>query len=92
VMAARSTSALGPFVRDAQNPILAANSRFTAPGHNATIRDDAGRDWIVYHAMIRGDFTNFRYLFIDPIDWVDGWPVINDGRGPSAESDVRPET
>jgi arabinan endo-1,5-alpha-L-arabinosidase len=92
VMAARSTSALGPFVRDAQNPILAANSRFTAPGHNATIRDDAGGDWIVYHAMIRGDFTNFRYLFIDPIDWVDGWPVINDGRGPSAESDVRPET
>ena len=91
VMVARSTSPTGPFARDPDNPILAEDARFAAPGHNATIRDDAGSDWIVYHAMIRGDFTNYRYLFIDPIEWVDGWPVVNDGHGPSARSEVGPD-
>jgi arabinan endo-1,5-alpha-L-arabinosidase len=90
VLVARSVSPTGPFERAPGNPILAANGRFNAPGHNATIRDDAGRDWIVYHAMIRGDFTNYRYLFIDAIDWVDGWPVVNGGTGPSAGADEAP--
>ncbi len=91
VMVARSKSPTGPFERAPDNPILAANEEFNAPGHNATIRDLGGRDWIVYHSMIRGDFTNYRYLFIDPIDWVDGWPVINDGTGPSAEAGEGPD-
>jgi arabinan endo-1,5-alpha-L-arabinosidase len=90
VMVARSTSPMGPFERHPANPILAANEDYLAPGHNATIRDEDGRDWIVYHSMIRGDFTNYRYLFIDPIEWVDGWPIVNDGRGPSTSSDVAP--
>jgi arabinan endo-1,5-alpha-L-arabinosidase len=92
VMVARSTSPTGPFRRDPGNPILAANGRFPAPGHNATIRDEQGRDWIVYHAMIRGDFTNYRYLFLDPIDWAKGWPTVNRGHGPSAASDQAPAT
>jgi arabinan endo-1,5-alpha-L-arabinosidase len=40
--------------------------------------------------MIAGDFTNYRYLFIDPIEWVDGWPVINGGAGPSEGSATAP--
>jgi hypothetical protein len=40
--------------------------------------------------MIAGDFTNYRYLFIDPIEWVDGWPVVNDGAGPSESSALAP--
>jgi arabinan endo-1,5-alpha-L-arabinosidase len=92
VMVARSSSPTGPFERDPANPILEANDGFNAPGHNATVQDASGRDWIVYHCMIRGDFTNYRYLFIDPIDWVDGWPVVNGGAGPSAESDTEPAT
>jgi arabinan endo-1,5-alpha-L-arabinosidase len=91
VMVARSSSPTGPFERDPDNPIVASNDRFAAPGHNATIRDGSGRDWIVYHAMIRGDFTNYRYLFIDPIDWVDGWPVVNEGTGPSERASVGPQ-
>ncbi len=90
VMVARSSSPTGPFERDPNNPILAANASVNAPGHNSTIRDGDGRDWIVYHAMIRGDFTNYRYLFIDPIEWVNGWPVVNGGSGPSVESDEAP--
>ena len=92
VMVARSSSPTGPFVRNPANPILESNDGFFAPGHNATVQDDAGDDWIVYHSMIRGDFTNYRYLFVDPIEWVDGWPVVNDGAGPSGESDSAPET
>jgi arabinan endo-1,5-alpha-L-arabinosidase len=92
VMVARSSSPTGPFERDPDNPILAANDDFIAPGHNATIRDAAGQDWIVYHAMVAGDFTSYRYLFLDPITWVDGWPVVNGGRGPSGASDVAPAT
>jgi arabinan endo-1,5-alpha-L-arabinosidase len=90
VMVARSSSPTGPFVRHPDNPILEANDAFLAPGHNATIRDADGRDWIVYHAMVEGDFTSYRYLFIDPITWVGGWPVVNGGDGPSRESDVAP--
>jgi arabinan endo-1,5-alpha-L-arabinosidase len=90
VMVARSSSPTGPFERDPANPILAANEEYLAPGHSATVRDADGRDWIVYHAMIAGDFTNYRYLFIDPIEWVDGWPVVNGGAGPSVESDIAP--
>jgi arabinan endo-1,5-alpha-L-arabinosidase len=89
-MVARSSSPTGPFERDPANPILEANEEFLAPGHNATVRDADGRDWLVYHAMIAGDFTNYRYLFIDPIEWVDGWPVVNDGAGPSEESALAP--
>jgi arabinan endo-1,5-alpha-L-arabinosidase len=91
VMVARSASPTGPFQRDPGNPILEANDGFNAPGHNATVQDASGRDWMVYHSMIRGDFTNYRYLFIDPIDWVDGWPVVNGGAGPSAESNSAPD-
>jgi arabinan endo-1,5-alpha-L-arabinosidase len=91
VMVARSTSPTGPFERDPANPILESNEDFFAPGHNAMVQDVEGRDWIVYHSMIRGDFTNYRYLFIDPVEWIDGWPVVNGGTGPSASSDSAPE-
>ena len=32
---------------------------------------------MMYHAMVMPD-TSFRSLFLDRIDWVDGWPVVND--------------
>lgn len=84
VMVARSKSPLGPFEKDGDNPILAANKAFLGPGHNATIRDAGGQDWIVYHAFERGDVIGNRYLLIDPIQWENGWPVINGGKGPSS--------
>ena len=90
VLVARGSSPLGPFERYAANPILEANEEFNAPGHHATIRDDAGQDWIVYHAMDRDDITNVRFMFLDRIEWVDGWPVVNEGNGPSSEFDDAP--
>jgi arabinan endo-1,5-alpha-L-arabinosidase len=90
VMVARSRSPFGPFEKHG-DPILEANQEFLAPGHNATIRDSAGRDWIVYHAFDRDDVTGRRGLYIDPIDWVDGWPAVNGGAGPSSSIDETPE-
>ena len=91
VMVARSRSPVGPFRRDADNPILAANDNFYGPGHNATIRDAGGRDWILYHAFERGEITAQRFMLIDPIDWENGWPVINHGEGPSSSQNVVPQ-
>jgi arabinan endo-1,5-alpha-L-arabinosidase len=91
VLVARADHPLGPYTRNPANPILAANDAFNAPGHNATITAPDGRDWIVYHAMVRDEGSTFRFLLIDRIDWIDGWPVINGGAGPSGCSTDAPE-
>jgi arabinan endo-1,5-alpha-L-arabinosidase len=55
------------------------------------VTDDAGTDWIVYHAIspaepkLRNGATR-RPALIDRITWVDGWPVVHDGAGPSSAS------
>ena len=90
VMVARADHPLGPYTRNPANPVLAANGAFDAPGHNATIKGPDGQDWIVYHAMVREEGATFRFLFVDRIDWIDGWPVINGGAGPSGCSTDSP--
>lgn len=88
----RSDSLLGPYKSPSggnvsSNVILKGNSTFVGPGHNAEIIiDDNGQDWILYHGYMVDD-PHGRYVFLDKIDWVDGWPVINDGF-PSEESDL----
>jgi arabinan endo-1,5-alpha-L-arabinosidase len=84
-MAARSKSPTGPFEAFPGNPILEKNEAFLAPGHNAVIQDDAGHDWMLYHAYDLKDITSSgRVLMLDRIHWKDGWPVIHDGSGPSS--------
>lgn len=57
VQVARSRSALGPFktlaesAGKANSVILEQNAEWIAPGHNSVLRDDAGNDWIFYHAI-----------------------------------------
>lgn len=66
-------------------PVERNQEHVVGPGHNAVIEDDAGDDWLVYHGML-ADKTNLpngvnrRALFIDPINWVDDWPEINNTR------------
>jgi arabinan endo-1,5-alpha-L-arabinosidase len=91
VLDARATSPLGPFERDPDNAVLEANDRFNAPGHNAVVTDDAGTDWMLYHAMDREEGSGLRFLMLDPIDWSSGWPVVNGGSGPSTTSPARPD-
>jgi hypothetical protein len=37
-----------------------------------------GGDLFVYHAWRVSDGKG-RFVLVDLIDWVDGWPAINDG-------------
>jgi arabinan endo-1,5-alpha-L-arabinosidase len=94
VMIARSRSATGPFETLEQatgkphSIILQKRGHWIAPGHNSVVRDAAGQDWIVYHAVDTrrprekpGDEVNTRrVMLIDAIRWEHGWPVID---GPS---------
>lgn len=48
------------------------------------VRDDAGDDWVAYHAidsrcpwLFEGQVR--RAMLIDRIEYVDGWPVVGDG-------------
>jgi arabinan endo-1,5-alpha-L-arabinosidase len=89
VMVARSRSATGPFEKRDEvtdvwddSVILHMNERWEAPGHNSVIRDEAGQDWIVYHAIDPHDRYNpgtdspKRPMLMDPIVYRDGWPQI----------------
>ena len=90
VLVARSRSPLGPYEKHPDNPILAANEDWNAPGHNATVRDAEGQDWMLYHAYDRDSITIDRVMLLDPIEWVDGWPVVNGGEGPSSDEQDAP--
>lgn len=90
VMVARSRNATGPFktfaeTTGAQNSvILAADSRWIAPGHNAVIKDDAGRYWALYHAVDvkrprekdQDDINSRRVMLVKEMEWVKGWPKM----------------
>ncbi|WP_207592326.1 family 43 glycosylhydrolase [Halomontanus rarus] len=74
-------------------PIVSASDRFAGPGHNSTITDGAGTDWLLYHAYdttadeYECDSFPRRSLLLDRIEWEDGWPTIDDGT-PSEEATV----
>jgi arabinan endo-1,5-alpha-L-arabinosidase len=101
-MVARSRHATGPFHRlgDVEHlrdsAILRENDTWAGPGHNSVIRDAAGQDWIVYHAINRehpyvSNGGVRRVMLIDRLDYVDGWPVVGDGT-PSTSRHAGPVT
>jgi arabinan endo-1,5-alpha-L-arabinosidase len=87
-MVARSRRATGVYQRlSATRPgpssvILHSNRRFAGPGSNSVIRDKAGHDWIVYHAVDTVRPLNpsgrsvRRVMLIDRIVYRNGWPTI----------------
>ncbi|GAC1446401.1 MAG: family 43 glycosylhydrolase [Pyrinomonadaceae bacterium] len=93
VLVARSKSAFGPFETLAQasgtneatggSVILARSDVWIAPGHNSVIRDAAGQDWIVYHAINRRDFKpsgySSRVMLIDRLVYRNGFPRVEGG-------------
>jgi beta-xylosidase len=91
---ARAASLQGPYEKHGP-PILANNERWVGPGHGSVITV-GGVDWFVYHAWSNnGSGGNVaaegRYMLIDRIDWVDGWPAIHDGT-PSRSAQPWPGT
>lgn len=73
VMVARSRSATGPF-EELDAPILQRSGTWLAPGHGSVIADDAGEDWLLYHAI--GDSSRRRVMLLDRIEYRDGWPRV----------------
>lgn len=91
----RSESLFGPYTDKQGRPMLQnhhevlihGNDAFVGTGHNAElITDKNGTDWVLYHAVSRANPTG-RVLMMDPVRWVDGWPVVKD-TVPSLEAEV----
>ena len=82
VMIAKSTDAFGPFVRlgesnqSLNSTILVKDSVYTAPGHNSVFQDEKGNRFIAYHAIERAHPEKGRVMCINPISYVNGWPVV----------------
>lgn len=82
--------------------VLTSNGNgFAGPGHNTIQTDLAGQDWLVYHAIPTSDpdfppvgslHLSKRPLMIDRLDWIDGWPVVRAGAGPSSGEQTAPVT
>jgi arabinan endo-1,5-alpha-L-arabinosidase len=102
VMVARSATPTGPFevLRNgaAAQPVLSASGAWTAPGHNSVIRDAAGVDWMLYHAINvsnpflipgRTDISR-RPMLLDRITWTNGWPVVGSNGAVTSTPQTRP--
>jgi beta-xylosidase len=85
---ARSRKLLGPWEKNPNNPILAGNDNWKCPGHGTVIADARGRYFLLYHAYQPKDFVYVgRQALLDEVVFgADGWPSINNGHGPSAQS------
>ena len=108
VRVGRATSPVGPFVDqwgaslNAFDPggdvaIAPNGNRWIGPGGNVVFTDDAGQDYMLYHAVdlnapyfdgYPGDTR--RPALIDPIVWVNGWPEVRGGLWASANTQPAP--
>ena len=98
VRVGRALTPLGPFVDKngvsmntfapgGDLSIAANGNRWGGPGGNVVFTDNAGQDYMLYHAidLTAPYFAGFpgttrRPALIDRIDWVDGWPEVRAGR------------
>ncbi|MEV5749157.1 family 43 glycosylhydrolase [Actinoallomurus sp. NPDC052308] len=84
--------------------VVGANgNRWIGPGHNGIQTDLSGQDWLVYHGIPSDDpdlkpaaqgtlKLTRRPMLIDRLDWIDGWPVVRAGAGPSEGDQPGPVT
>ncbi|WP_084959193.1 family 43 glycosylhydrolase [Thermoactinospora rubra] len=81
-------------------PVLDQNgNRWIGVGHHSQLTDLSGQDWMLYHGIDRSDpfldepyGINERPMLLDRLDWIDGWPVVRAGAGPSERSKQTPVT
>lgn len=71
-----------PFQKLAR-PILRAGNGFLGPGgESAPVIGPDGHDMILYHALthpIAHHNSGLRVLMLGQLNWIDGWPLVNDG-------------
>lgn len=86
VVIARSTSPSGPYDSCPHNPILTHRHRVLHPvqavGHGDLVEKSDGSWWMVFLGIRPSGkwHTCGRETFIAPVEWVDGWPVVNGNR------------
>jgi xylan 1,4-beta-xylosidase len=88
---ARSRKLLGPWEKNPANPILDENQMWQCPGHGSIVTTPGGRDYLLYHAYSKRPdaFSIGREALLDEVKWNEnGWPTINEGRGPSGTAAV----
>lgn len=80
--AAQALNPAEPFVKDAQ-PILRSGNGFLGPGgESAPVTALDGQQMIMYHALTRvprGHASSARVLMLGTLNWLDGYPLINQG-------------
>lgn len=93
----RAETPTGPFLdRDGNSvsdshaggtPVLNMNgNQWVGVGHTTHATDMAGQQWLITHGIDRdAPYTqgrlNARQLVMSRLDWIDGWPTANGGRG-----------
>ena len=87
VTVARADTPWGPFESCPHNPILShrnhGHSQIQGTGHGDLVQAHDGSWWIVFLAFrqVQPMFHNLgRETFLAPVEWVDGWPLVNGGR------------
>lgn len=88
---------LNTFAPGGATVISANGNRWIGPGGNVVFNDDSGQAYMLYHAVDStgpyfSGFPGFtrRPALIDPVDWVDGWPVVRGAQWASANAQPAP--
>lgn len=86
-VAARSQNLFGEYESCPYNPILTnrhdTSKQVLCSGHADLVDDISGNWWLVHLGVrpaVRGKSTIGRETFLMPVQWVDGWPMIDDTR------------
>lgn len=85
---ARAKDMQGPWEKAPTNPIMKGNAAWRCPGHGSIVTDPDGRTWFLYHAYAQKGFVaTGREMLLDEIVFgADGWPTVNQGKGPSTSA------
>src|SRR5690606_40410371 len=80
---AMGPSALGPFEKAPENPILRTRDDVVGPGH-ASMVEWQGRTWLAYHGWQPDGSGGFdrergRQFWIDEVQWANERPVVVPG-------------
>jgi len=86
----RSKNVRGPYIPYEKNPILTQRhldpnrkNPVSSTGHADLVEGPDGKTYAIFIAVrpYEGDYYNTgRDTFIAPVEWVDGWPIINYGK------------
>lgn len=81
---AKSSKALGPYTKDAKNPVFKTRSPQTGkswegPGHCSVVKSPQGNWLMFYHAWPHGAIGTKRVMLLDTLTFADGWVKVHDG-------------